>query len=118
MGDIPQVGPTALLHCNRVAVAFLVILVMCSPKFSLLSSVTPRNCTEVDKSTVVLPTTIGLRVHFLFHVNITTLVLSALMVRSFVWHQFMIVLMVLRVQSQMTSRSLPSARETMSSAKA
>ena len=69
---------------------------------------------------MVLPTTIGLSVHFLFHVNITILVLSALMVRSFVWHQFMIaiVLMVLRVRSQMTSRSLPSAKETMSSAKA
>ena len=118
MGDFPQVGPTALLHCKRDAVAFLVMLAMCSLKLSLLSSVTPGNFTEVDKSTVVLPTTIGLRVHFLFHVNITTLVLSALTVRSFVWHQFMIVLMVLRVRSQMTSRSLPSARETMSSAKA
>ena len=72
MGDIPQVGPTALLHCNRDAVAFLVMLVTCSLKLSLLSSVTPRNFTEVDKSTVALPTTIGLRVHFLFHVNITT----------------------------------------------
>ena len=89
--------------------AFLVMLVMCSLKLSLLSSVTPRNFAEVDSSTVVLPTTIGLSVHFLFHVNITILVLSALMVRSFVWHQFMIVLMVLRVRSQMTSRSLPSA---------
>ena len=96
--------------------AFLVMFVICSLKLSLLSSVTPRNFTEVDKSIVVFPTTIGLRV--LFHVNITTLVLSALMVRSLVWHQFMIVLMVLRVRSQITSRSLPSARETMSSAKA
>ena len=118
MGDIPQVGPTALLHCKREAVAFLVMLVMCSLKLSLLSNVTPRNFAEVDSSIVVLPTTIGLSVHFLFHVNITILVLSALMVRSFVWHQFMIVLMVLRVRSQMTSRSLPSAKETMSSAKA
>ena len=98
--------------------AFLVMLVMCSLKLSLLSNVTPRNFTEVDNSIVVLPTTIGLSVHFLFHVNIAILVLSALMVRSFVWHQFMIVLMVLRVRSQMTSRSLPSAKETMSSAKA
>ena len=87
------------------------MLAMCSLKLSF---------TEVDKSTAVLPTTIGLRVHFLFHVNIiiTTLVLSALTVRSFVWYQYMIVLMVLRVRSQMTSRSLPFARETMSSAKA
>ena len=56
------------------------MLAMCSLKLSF---------TEVDKSTAVLPTTIGLRVHFLFHVNITTLVLSALMVRSFVWYQYM-----------------------------
>ena len=74
----------------------LVMLVMCSLRLSLLSNVTPRNFAEVDNSIVVLPTPIGLRVHFLFHVNITILVLSALMVRSFVCHQSMIVLMVLR----------------------
>ena len=45
-------------------------------------------------------------------VNITTLVLRALMVRSLVLHQFMMVFRVFWVRSQITSRSLPSARET------
>ena len=40
------------------------------------------------------------------------------MVRSLVLHQFMMVFRVFWVRSQMTSRSLPSVRETMSSAKA
>ena len=78
----------------------------------------PRNLVEVDSSMVVLSITKGLRFHFLFQVNIITLVLRALMVRSLVVHQFMMVFKVFWVRSQMTSRSLPSARETMSSAKA
>ena len=82
LGLIPQVGPTALLHCIRDAVAFLVILVICSLKLSLLSRVTPRNFADLDRSIVVLPTTRGLSAHFLFQVNMTICVLSALMDRS------------------------------------
>ena len=37
LGVSPQVGPTAFLHFMRVAVALLVIFVMCSLKVSLLS---------------------------------------------------------------------------------
>ena len=36
-------GPTALQRCMIEAVAFLVMFVMCSLNFSLLSRVTPRN---------------------------------------------------------------------------
>ena len=64
--------------------ALMVIFVMCSLKLSLLSKVTPRNLAEVDSLTVVLPTTIGLRDHFLFQVNITILVFRALIERSLV----------------------------------
>ena len=84
LGVSPQVGPTAFLHCMREALALLVIFVMCSLKLSLLSKVTPRNLTEVDSPTVVLPTTIGLRDHFLFQVNITILVFRVLIERSLV----------------------------------
>ena len=84
LGVSPQVGPTAFLHCMREAVALLVIFVMCSLKLSLLSKVTPRNLAEVDSPIVVLPTTIGLRDHFLFQVNITILVFRALIERSLV----------------------------------
>ena len=107
-------GPTALLHCISDVVAFLVMFVMCSLKLSLLSSVTPRNLTELDSSIVVLPTLMGRRVHFLFQVNITILVLSALIERPLVEHQFSIVFMVRCVLSQMTSRSLPSASDVRS----
>ena len=72
LGLSPQVGPTARLHCMSEAVAFLVMLVMCSLKLSLLSRVTPRNLADSDSSIVVFPTLIGLRVHFLFQVNMTT----------------------------------------------
>ena len=65
--------------------ALLVIFVMCSLKLSLLSKVRPRNLAEVDSPIVVLPTTIGLRDHFLFQVNITILVFRALIERSLVW---------------------------------
>ena len=64
--------------------ALLVIFVMCSLKLSLLSKVTPRNLAEVDSPIVVFPTTIGLRDHFLFQVNITILVFGALIERSLV----------------------------------
>ena len=46
----PQVGPTALLHCMSEAVAFLVMLRMCSLKLSLFSRVTPRNLADLDSS--------------------------------------------------------------------
>ena len=105
LGFRPQVGPTALLHCMSEAVAFLVILLICSLKLSLLSRVTPRNLADLDSSIVVLPTLIGLRVHFLFQVNMTTLVFSALIERSLEWHHLSMVLIVLRVLSQITSRS-------------
>ena len=84
LGLIPQVGPTALRHCIRDAVAFLVVLMICSLKLSLLSRVTPRNLADLDSPIMLLPTVIGLRVHFLFQVNITICVLSALIDRSLV----------------------------------
>ena len=60
----------------------------------------------------------GRRDHFLFHVNMTILVLSALMLSPLEWHQFYIVFIVVCVRCQITSRSSPSARDMMSSAKA
>ena len=118
LGVSPHVGPTALLHCMREAVAFFVMLRICSLKLSLLSNVTPRNLAEFESGSVVSSTFIGLKLHFLFQVNMMIFVLSALMDGSLVWHQLTMVLMVLRVLSQITSRSLPSARDTRSSANA
>ena len=94
LGVIPQVGPTALLHCISDVVAFFVMFVICSLKLSLLSNVTPRNLTDLDNSIGMLPTLMGRRVHFLFQVNITILVLSALIERPLVEHQFSMVFMV------------------------
>ena len=39
---------------------------ICSLKLRLLSRITPRNFADLDGSIVVLPTTRGLSVHFLF----------------------------------------------------
>ena len=47
-------GPTALQHCISVAVAFLVMFVMCSLKFSFSSKVIPRNLADVDSVSGVL----------------------------------------------------------------
>ena len=51
-------GPTALRHCIRDAVAFLVVLMICSLKLSLLSKVTPRNLADLDSPIMLLPTVI------------------------------------------------------------
>lgn len=51
-GVRPQVGPTALLHCIKELVAFLVILLTCSLKVSMLARVTPRSLTLGDRSIV------------------------------------------------------------------
>ena len=117
-GVRPHVGPTAFLHCISDAVALFVILMMCSLKLSLLSSVTPKNLTVGDNSIGVFPTFIGRSVHFLFQVNMTILVLRVLTESPLVEHQFSIVVIVLCVRSQITSRSLPSARDDRSSANA
>ena len=58
---------------------------------SLLSSVIPRSLTSLLSSIVSPQTSMGRRDHFLFHVNMTILVLSALMLSSLDWHQFSIV---------------------------
>ena len=85
---------------------------------SLLSSVIPRSLTSLLSSIVSPQTSMGRRDHFLFHVNTTILVLSALMLSPLDWHQFYIVFIVDCVRCQITSRSSPSARDMMSSAKA
>ena len=118
LGVGPQIGPTALLHCMSEAVAFLVMCVMSSLKLSLLSRVTPRNLVDLDSLMVELPTLMGLMVHFLFQVNMTTLVFMALILSPFDWHQVLTVLRLLCVLSQITSVTLPSANDTRSSAKA
>ena len=64
------------------------------------------------------PTLMGRIVQFLFQVNMTILVLSALMLSPLVSHNFSIVLMVFCVRCQMTPVSLPSASGTRSSANA
>ena len=92
------------------------ILVICSLKLSLLSRVTPRNFADLDS--INSGVTHHQRSKCPFQVNMTICVLSVLMDRSLVWHHFSIVLMVLRVLSQMISKSFPSAREIRSSAKA
>ena len=84
----------------------------------LVSSVIPRSLTSLLSSIVSPQTSMGRRDHFLFHVNMTILVLSALMLSPLDWHQFSIVFIVVCVRCQNTSRSSPSARDMMSSAKA
>ena len=86
---------------------------------SLLSSVIPNSLTSLLSSIVSPQTSMGRRDHFLFHVNMTIFVLSALMLSPLDWHQFSIVFYCgLCTFSQITSRSFPSARDMMSSAKA
>ena len=85
---------------------------------SLLSRVTPRNFTVLDRAMVLPPTLMGRIVQFLFQVNMTILVLSALMLSPLVSHHFSIVLMIFCVRCQMTPVSLPSASVIRSSANA
>ena len=54
----------------------------------------------------------------MFQVNMNIFVLSALMLSTLEWHQFSIVFIVVCVRCQIASRSSPSARDMMSSAKA
>ena len=61
---------------------------------SLLSSVIPSSLTLLLGSIVSPQTSMGRRDHFLFHVNMTILVLSALMLSPLDWHQFSIVFIV------------------------
>ena len=61
---------------------------------SLLSSVIPSSLTSLLSSIVSPQTSMGRRDHFLFHVNMTILVLSALMLSPLDWHQFSIVFIV------------------------
>ena len=84
---------------------------------SLLSSEIPRSLTSLLSSIVSPQTSMGRRDHFLFHVN-RTIFLSALMLSPLDCHQFSIVFIVVCVRFQITSRSSPSARDMMSSAKA
>ena len=58
---------------------------------SLLSSVIPRSLTSLLSSIISPQTSMGRRDHFLFHVNMNILVLSALMLSPLDWHQFSIV---------------------------
>ena len=85
---------------------------------SLLSGVIFSSLTSLLSSIVSPQTSMGRRDHFLFHVNMTIFVLSALMLSPLEWHQFSIVFIVVCVRCQITSRSSPSARDMMSSAKA
>ena len=85
---------------------------------SLLSGVIFSSLTSLLSSIVSPQTFMGRRDHFLFHVNMTIFVLSALMLSPLEWHQFSIVFIVVCVRCQITSRSSPSARDMMSSAKA
>ena len=85
---------------------------------SLLSSVIPSSLNSLLSSIVSPQTSMGRRNHFLFYVNMTIFVLSVLMLSPLHWHQFSIVFIVVCVRCQITSRSTPSARDIMSSAKA
>ena len=58
---------------------------------SLLSSVIPNSLTSLLSSIVSPQTSMGRRDHFLFHVNMTIFVLSALMLSPLDWQQFSIV---------------------------
>ena len=84
-------GPKALLHWKRVPMHFLVMLSICVLNVSLLSSVIPRSLTSLQSSIVSPQTSMGSRKHFLFHVNMTIFVLSALMLSPLDWYQFSIV---------------------------
>ena len=84
---------------------------------SLLSSVIPRSLTSLLSPIVSLQTSMGRRDYFLFHVNMTILVLSALMLSPLDCTSFLLFLLW-SVCCQITSRSCPSARDMMSSAKA
>ena len=48
LGERPQVGPIALLHCIRIPIHLFVIFSMCELKLSLLSKVTPRSLTSLE----------------------------------------------------------------------
>ena len=86
----------------------------------LLSGVTPMNLAGLDslKSMVKLPTLMGIIVHILIQVNMTTFVFRALNFSPLNWHHLLMVLRVLYVLSQITSVSLPSANDKRSFAKA
>ena len=112
-------GPTALRHCIRAAVAFLVMFVMCSLKFSFSSKVMPRNLAEVDSVSGVSFNVIGfVMFHFLFHVNFTIFVLRALMSRPLLLHHCSMVLSDFWVMSRRVLVSGPVIRESRSSANA
>jgi hypothetical protein len=66
------------------------MILVCSLRLSLLSRVTPKNLADSDSSIVVFHTLIGLRVHFLFQVNMTSLVFNALIERSLEWHHLLV----------------------------
>ena len=57
---------------------------------SLLSSVIPNSLTSLLSSIVSPQISMGRRDHFLFHVNMTIFLLSALMLSPLDWHQFSI----------------------------
>ena len=111
-------GHMALLHWKRMPMHFLAMLSICVLNVSLLSSVIPRSLTSLLSSIVSPQTSMGRRDLFLFHVNMTILVLSALMLSPLDWHQFSIVFIVVCVRCQITSRSSLSARDMISSTKA
>ena len=98
--------------------AFFGYVVNMCIEVSLLSSVIPSSLTSLLSSIVSSQTSKVHRDHFLFHVNMTIYVLSALMLSPLEWHQFSIVFIVVCVRCQITSRSSPSARDMMSSKKA
>ena len=85
---------------------------------SLLSSVIPRSLTSLLSSIVSPQTSMGRRDHFLFHVNRTILVFECADVESFGLSPVFYCFIVVCVRCQITSRSSPSARDMMSSAKA
>ena len=60
---------------------------------SLLSSVIPSSLTSLLSSIVAPQTFMGRRDHFLFHVNMTILVLSALMLSPLVCTSFLLFLL-------------------------
>ena len=91
-------GHMALSYWKRVPMHFLVMLSIWLLNVSLLSSVVP-----LLLSSIVSPqTSMGRRDHFLFHVNMTIFVLSALMLSPLEWHEFSIISIVVCVR-----RALP-----------
>ena len=83
-----------------------------------VSLLMPRSLTSLLSLIVFPQTSMGRRDHFLFHVNMTILVLRGLMLSPLDWNKFSIVFIVVCVRCQITSRSSPSTRDMMSSAKA